>query len=298
MDSDGLDIFDIHGDEFRFLDYPNTFLSDKYNDGDLNKSANTQLEENLNELIKVTNERNPTRPQPNGNGLKTNYLDDLNDLKELKRIEDKKSYQQSLDRLSKLNLATSSNYQSNYTSNFGSSLASNYLSSNQANHLADGRKLTYKFEQNKPLRTFKSNNNLVDERPVDVKVEPVNQFDQTFDLRNYCEENERTFTLNNKLLNLSGQQDDDEVNNTFTIAKNYDEVQEIARKQEAVLKKSKPPNQALLSAGSINNATITKAKKNGLYTNKLDQTVILKHLINENLNDSGLKSSNLGKRAL
>ena len=284
MDSDQeLDIFHIHSDEFRFLDYPNTFLSDKFKDGDLNKSANTQLEENLRQLLKATNEYD--RPPPNepsdGVRSRTNYLDDLNDLKELKRIEDKKSYQQSLDRLSKLNLGSSNLGNGNLASNLG----------NSNGHLNGRRFSTYKAEP-KQLRAFRSNSHL----PSDES-----KMDTTFDVRAFGDEANGRLPFGGqhcKLLNLSPekQQDAQEpIENTFTVAKNYDEVQEIARKQEEALKKSHnvtvnfmpmtPPTHS-------QNATITKAKRNGL--NKLDATITLKHLINENLGDC-IKSPNLGK---
>lgn len=277
MDSDhgDLDIINLHSDEFRFLDYPNTFLSDKFRDGDLNKSANTQLEENLRELLRATNEngKQPSEQPSDGRERqpRTNYLDDLNDLKELKRIEDKKSYQQSLDRLSKLNLGN-------------------------GNLNANGRRFsTYKAEP-KQLRAFRSNSHL----PGDEA-----KMDTTFNLRAFGEENGRTFTghvPNGKLLNLSpekqqdaGGNDFDAAESTFTVAKNYDEVQEIARKQEEALKKSHNVTMNFMPMtppAHSQNATITKAKRNGLH--KLENTITLKHLINENLGDC-LKSPNLGE---
>lgn len=274
MDSDhsDLDVFHIHSDEFRFLDYPNTFLSgnETLSNGDLNKSANTQLEENLRELLRATRESAQSEPSDDGRPSRTNYLDDLNDLKELKRIEDKKSYQQSLDRLSRLNLGTSNG-----------SLNTN------------GRRFsTYKAES-KQLRAFRSNSHLPGDEP--------SRLDATFVLAD--EENGRTFAghvPNGKLLNLSPekQQDADGFEageNTFVVAKNYDEVQEIARKQEEALKKSHNLTinfMPMTPPAHSQNATITKVKRNGLH--KLDNTITLKHLINENLGDC-IKSPNLGK---
>lgn len=297
---DELDVFNLQSDEFRFLDYPNTFLSnDKYEDGDLNKSANTQLEEKLNELIKETSVSSQTKNHQL-NGVKSNsYLDELNDLKELKRMEDKKSYQQTLDRLSKLNLTKSSNYRttnyssSNYTSSYPSNLISNFSSSSNHSNPID-RRLTQKFE-NKSLRVFKSNNHLTVDDHAEIKNEETSKFDSTFDLRNVCENNDQTFVLD-KLLNLSSDEHADQqndVNNTFMIAKNYDDVQEIARKQEAVLKKNVFQNRTptLPTSPTINNATMIKAKKNG-HHNILDQNITLKHLLNENSNDC-VKSPNL-----
>ncbi|KAK4337423.1 hypothetical protein RND71_043880 [Anisodus tanguticus] len=68
------------------------------------------------------------------------------------------------------------------------------------------------------------------------------------------------------------------VNGSFTIAKNYDEVQEIARKQEEALKK----NAFVLS--SINNATITKIKKNGF--SKQESPLALRNSVKEEINQS------------
>lgn len=280
MDSDQeLDIFNIHSDEFQFLDYPNTFLSDKHSDDDLNKSANTQLEENLRQLLKATNEYGKQSNEPS-NGSSTNYLDDLNDLKELKRQEDKKSYQQSLDRLSKLNLDNSSLTGGNF-SNSNSNLG------NSNGHLNGRRFSTYKAEP-KQLRAFRSNSHLPgDEAKMDI----------TFDLHTFVEENGRRFA-STKLLNLSPEKQQDAggldaAEKTFVVAQNYDEVQEIARKQEEALKKNQNVTANFMPmTPPAHNATITKAKRNGLH--KLDDTITLRHLINENLGDC-IKSPNLGE---
>ena len=267
MDGEEFNILNIQSDEFKFLDYPNTFLSSKRNDNDFNKSASKQLEENLNELLKAKNEsKQHSRLNGKNELFRTNYLDELNDLKELKKIEDSKSYQQSLDRLSKLNLGNSNG---------------------ELNNMA--RRFTFKTDS-KSIRNFKSNNHL----PTDLNVPKLKlnhfhlqqpKFNSSFDLRNFSEENEKTFIINNKLLNLSSclEKQQDGVNDTFIIAKNYDEVQEIARKQEEALKKNNnntfklsTPNQ-FISNSPINNATIA-----------------FKNLINENLINDAIKSPNLG----
>lgn len=290
MDSDdSLDVLDIYSNEFTFLDYPNSFLTGKIQD-DLNQSANTQLDENFKKLIKSTIEQKNQNQYLNGKDeSKTNYMDELNDLKELKKIEDKKSYQQSLNRMSKLNLGNSNGDLNGLTIGLKSNGLNSDLYSNGGRL---NRFTTYKAES-KQLKA-RSNNHL------SSNEEKINH-DISFDMRNYSEENERTFVVDDKkLFNLSGnellkQQEDDKVqDNTFTVAKNYDEVQEIARKQEETLKKSKTmqflPTTPV--AAQFNNATIVKFKKNGL--SKLDNTITLKHLINENLNDA-IKSPNLGK---
>jgi hypothetical protein len=219
------DIFNLNSEEFKFLNFPNTFLSGEDVNDEFNRSANTQIEENFKELLKVTN-GGLSEPKQHGQMIRrTNYLDDLNDLKELKRMEDEKLRQQSLDRLSKLSVT-------NFTS---------------------------KFEN-------KSNEHL----PTVQENEP-SKFNTTFDF-NQNEVN-KTFVLNIKHLNLSGRldvNDTDDVNNTFTLAKNYDEVQKIARQEERLKRRNT----------TFNNATITKTKRTVSYTSKLNENV---------------KTSNLGK---
>lgn len=291
-----LEIFNIYGEEFKFLDYPNTFLSDDLNEeNELNKSANTQLEEKLKELIKKTQTKKENGIKQNGNLIKQrNYLDDLNDLKELKKIEDKKSYEQSLDRLSKLN-SGGIGALSNLTGGLNGPNGPNGLNganigfnTNNTNYLdRQDRRLTISKFSLGHLKTSKSNNHLPSAEIRSPKLDLLHC--------DAADEQDQTFTINNKLLNMS-LNDDNQQDETFTVAKNYDEIQEIARKQEEVLKQRpkdpfSPSNQFNQSNILNNNATIIKTRKQG--PNKLDTTITLKHFINESLNEN-VKSPNLG----